>query len=105
MGWLCLIVAIFLEVFGTTMMKLSNGLTLLLPTVTMFVAYLLCFAFLAIALKTIPMSIAYAIWSALGIIVISIIGILCFQEDLNWVKILGTLLIVAGVITLRLSSS
>lgn len=105
MGWICLIAAILLEVFGTTMMKISNGLTQLMPTITMFVCYMLCFGFLAVALKTIPMSVAYAIWSAIGVIAISTIGILFFHEDLNWIKVVSTLLIIIGVIGLKLSST
>ena len=82
MGWICLIAAILLEVLGTTMMKLSNGLTQLMPALAMFVCYILCFAVLAIALKTITMSIAYAIWSAIGIVIISAIGIFFFPKGL-----------------------
>lgn len=62
MGWLYLFTAIIFELFGTTMMKLSNGLSVPVPTVLMFAGYLASFAVLALALKTIDVSVAYAIW-------------------------------------------
>ncbi len=104
MGWIYLVTAILLEIFGTTMMKLSNGMTILLPTIGMFIGYILCFASFAMALKTIDMSVAYAIWCALGIVLIALIGILFFHESFNIPKLLGLLLIVIGVVTLKLNS-
>lgn len=104
MSWILLILAILFEVFATTMMKLSNGLTLLIPSVSMFLGYILSFTFLALALKSIDISVAYAIWSAVGIVLISIIGIMFFNEHYNWVKIISTLFIIIGVIGLKLSS-
>lgn len=104
MGWIYLILAIILEIFGTSMMKLSNGLTVLLPTAAMFAGYILCFVCLSLALKTIDMSIAYAIWSAVGIILIAIIGIIFFHENFTITKLTGILLIVIGAITVKLSS-
>ena len=104
MGWLYLILAIILELFGTSMMKLSNGLTVLWPTIAMFAGYVLCFIFLSFALKTIDMSVAYAIWSAVGIVLIPIIGIVFFHENITFAKLAGILLIVTGVITVKLNS-
>ncbi len=104
MGWIYLILAIILEIFGTSMMKLSNGLTVLLPTAAMFAGYILCFVCLSLALKTIDMSVAYAIWSAVGIILIAIVGIIFFHENFTITKLTGILLIVIGVITVKLSS-
>ncbi len=104
MGWLYLILAIILELFGTSMMKLSNGLTVLWPTIAMFAGYVLCFIFLSFALKTIDMSVAYAIWSAVGIVLIAIIGIVFFHENITFAKLAGILLIVTGVITVKLNS-
>lgn len=104
MDWLYLILAIILELFGTSMMKLSNGLTVLWPTIAMFAGYVLCFIFLSFALKTIDMSVAYAIWSAVGIVLIAIIGIVFFHENITFAKLAGILLIVTGVITVKLNS-
>lgn len=104
MGWVYLILAILLEICGTTMMKLSNGMTSLLPTVGMFIAYILCFASLSMALKTIEMSMAYAIWCAVGIVLIAAIGMIFFHETVNYAKLTGILLIIIGVVTLKLNS-
>lgn len=104
MGWLYLLLAIVLEIFGTSMMKLSYGLTNLLPTIGMFAGYILCFVFLSLALKTIEMGVAYAIWSAVGLILIALIGIIFFHESVTFPKLFGILLIVIGVVTVKLSS-
>ena len=105
MGWAYLVLAIIFEVFGTTMMKLSNGLSQITPTVLMFVSYVASFSMLALALKTIEVSVAYAIWSALGIILISIIGIFYFNETVSSTKILSILIILIGVISLKLCTN
>lgn len=102
MGWGYLILAIIFEVFGTTMMKLSNGLSNIIPSVLMFVGYIASFAMLAIALKTIDVSVAYAIWSAIGIILISIIGIFYFGESVSLAKVISILVIITGVVSLKL---
>lgn len=104
MGWVYLILAILLEIFSTTMMKLSNGMTNLLPTVGMFIGYILCFACLSMALKTIEMSVAYAIWCALGIVLIAVIGMVFFHEGFNYPKLTAIILIIVGVVTLKLNS-
>ncbi|MBP1760386.1 MAG: cation/cationic drug transporter [Firmicutes bacterium] len=105
MSWVYLILAIMLELCGTTLMKLSNGLTKMLPTVGMFVSYTLCFWLLSLSLKEIEVSMAYAIWSAVGIAVISVIGIVFFGETINALKIVSILLIIFGVIGLNLSGA
>ncbi len=102
MGWGYLILAIIFEVFETTMMKLSNGLSNIIPSVLMFVGYIASFAMLAIALKTIDVSVAYAIWSAIGIILISIIGIFYFGESVSLAKVISILVIITGVVSLKL---
>lgn len=103
MEWVYLILAVILETIGTTCMKMSNGFTRLFPIVGTFLAYGLCFAFLAIALKKIPVSVAYAIWGATGIIIVSAIGILVFKESVSALKILSLLFIILGVIGMNLS--
>lgn len=105
MGWIYLTLAIILEVFATSMMKMSNGLSQMLPTVLMFVGYALCFTALALALKTIDVSVAYAIWSALGIVLISIIGIYFFGESFSYAKLISILVIIIGVVSLKLSTN
>lgn len=103
MSWIYLLFAIMFELCGTTLMKLSNGLTKITPAIGMFLSYALCFWLLSLSLKEIEVSVAYAIWSAVGIVIISIIGIVFFHETVNALKIVSILVIVAGVIGLNLS--
>ena len=105
MAWVYLLLAILLEIAGTTLMKMSEGLSKLVPTIGMFASYFLCFVFLSFAIKKIPISVAYAIWSAVGILIISAIGFYFFKESFNLVKIVSIALIVIGVVGLQLSSN
>jgi len=84
-------------------MKASNGFTKVLPTIGTFLGYIICFSFLSIALKKIDMSVAYAVWSAVGIVVVSGIGIFIFKENISVLKIISILFIVLGVVGLNLS--
>lgn len=104
MSWLYLVLAIVLEVSGTTSMKLSQGFTKLLPSVLMFLFYGLSLSALTLALKKIDVSLAYAVWSGLGTALIASVGILWFREPLNAMKITSLFLIILGVIGLNLSA-
>jgi small multidrug resistance pump len=103
MSFIYLLIAIVSEVSGTTAMKMSQGFSRLFPSIMIFVFYGLSLAFLTAALKTINVSIAYAIWSGLGTAFIAIIGIIWFKEPVSLIKIVSLLLIIAGVIGLNLS--
>jgi small multidrug resistance pump len=103
--WVYLLIAILTEVVGTTLMKVSQGLTRLIPSVLMFVLYGISFVFMALALKKIEVSTAYAIWSGVGTALIAMIGILWFRESINIPKLLGLVLIVGGVILLNLKGA
>ncbi len=105
MEWIYLMLAIIFEIVGTTCMKISAGFTKFLPALGTLLTYGLCFTFLSIALKKIPVSVAYAIWGAAGIAIISIIGILFFKESFSVLKVLSLLLIILGVIGLNLSGA
>jgi len=100
--WIYLLIAILTEVVGTTMMKVSQGLTRLIPSVLMFVLYGISFVFMALALKKIEVSTAYAIWSGLGTALIAAIGIYWFHESINLPKLAGMVLVIAGVVLLNL---
>ncbi len=104
MSWVYLIFAICFETIGTTLLKMSNGFSVLLPSLGTIVGYALCFTFLSFSLKTIDISVAYAIWGAFGILLISLIGMIFFHESISVVKIVSILLIVAGTVGLRLAS-
>ena len=104
-SWLMLVAAIVLEVAGTTSMKLSDGFTRLLPSVLLAVFYLFSLAALALALKRIDVSVAYAIWAGVGTVLVAVVGILWFQEPVSLLKVGSILLIVAGVVGLHLGGA
>lgn len=103
MGWFLLALAIILEVAGTTCMKLSGGFKEIVPTVLVFVFYGLSFTAFIYALKTIDLSITYAIWAGLGLALIAAIGILYFKEPVTVPRMVFIGLILIGVIGLSLS--
>ena len=103
MAEILLVLAIISEVIGTTSMKLSDGFQNLLPSLVIFLCYGISIGFLTLAVRTIDLSIAYAIWSALGIVIISIIGIFWFNESAGAWKILSLGIIITGVVSLQLS--
>lgn len=105
MGYIELALAIIGEVIGTNFMKASDGFTKLLPTTITIIAYLAGFFFLAQSLKTVNLSIAYATWGGVGIILTSIIAVLVWHESISWPEILGIVLIIAGVVLCNFFSS
>ena len=102
MDWLFLVVAIILEVFGTTSMKLSEGFARLLPSILIFVFYGLSFGALTLALRSIDIGVAYAVWSGVGTALIVVIGILWFKEPAGAIKLASVGLIILGVIGLNI---
>lgn len=104
-SWLLLFFAIVTEVSGTTCMKLSKGFTELWPTILVFVFYGFSFTASTFALKTIDLSIAYAVWMGLGTAIIVFVGMIWFKESLSLVKALALMMIIVGVVLLNLSSS
>ncbi len=103
MSWVLMIIAILFEVSGTTMMKLSQGFTRRLPTILMFVFYGIGFIPLTLALRRLPISMAYAVWSGLGTAIITVIGVMWFKEPVTTVKLISITLIIIGVVGLNLS--
>ncbi|BBI35475.1 DMT family transporter [Cohnella abietis] len=103
-GWLFLALAIVLELSGTISMKMSEGFTKLWPSLLMFLFYGASFTFLNFALNYMDMSIAYAIWSGVGIVLISLVGVKLFNEQLPLTSMMWIVVIVIGVIGLNISS-
>jgi small multidrug resistance pump len=101
--WFYLTGAIVLEAAGTTSMKLSDGFSKFTPSILIFLFYAVSFVALTFALKGIDVSLAYAIWSGIGTVIIATIGILYFQEPATALKIVSIGLIVVGVAGLKLS--
>lgn len=105
MGYLLLAGAIGFEVFATTMLKLSNGFTALLPTAGCIVGYLLCFFLLGKSLEHLNLSLAYALWAALGIILTTIVAFFLFGDKITLPVIVGIIFIVIGVVMVNLNST
>ena len=104
MPWLLLILAIAAETVGTTALKASEGFTRLGPSVVTALAYAVSFYLLAQVLKTIPVGIAYAIWSGVGIVFITAIGWLVFKQALDAPALIGIALIAAGIVVMQVFS-
>jgi small multidrug resistance pump len=104
MNWLFLSIAIVAEVIGTSALKAAVGFTRLGPSLVVIVGYGMSFYFLSLALRGIPVGVAYAVWSGVGIVLISVIGWLAFGQSLDGPAVLGIGLIMAGVIVLNVFS-
>jgi len=105
MKYVFLAVAIIGEVFGTSMLKASHGFSRAVPGVLSVAAYAVTFYFLSLALKSIPTGVAYAIWSGVGIVLISTIGWIFFKQRLDAAALIGMGLICAGVIVINVFSN
>lgn len=104
-AYLYLGIAIVSEVVATSALKASNGFTQWWPSVVTVVGYAIAFYFLALTLRIIPTGVAYAIWSGVGIVLISIVGWVAFKQSLDWPAIIGMGLIVAGVVVINMFSA
>ncbi len=103
-GHLALLIAILAEVAATSALKASEGFSNLIPSIVVVAGYGAAFYFLSLALKTIPMGVAYAIWSAVGIVLISLVGWLVYAQKLDFAAMAGMGLIIAGVLVLNVFS-
>lgn len=97
-------IAIMLEVLGTSALQASQQFTKPVPTILMGLCYLAAFYFLSLALRAIPVGIAYAIWSGMGVVLITLIGLYFFNQKIDIPAIIGLVLIVAGVIIINVFS-
>ena len=102
--WVLLGFAIISEVIATSSLKSTEGFTKLWPSLLVLLGYSAAFYFLSLTLDTIPIGIAYAVWSGIGIAGIALVSVLFFDQRLDAAAIIGMGLIVAGVIVLRLFS-
>lgn len=102
--YLLLGLAIVFEVIATSLLKASEGFTRLWPSIGTVIGYAAAFYLLALTLKSIPTGVAYAIWSGVGIVLISVIGWVVFKQKLDAPALIGMGLIVAGVAVINLFS-
>lgn len=105
MKYIFLFLAIAFEIIGTSSIQASQQFTKWKPSLVVVGCFAFSFYFLSQALKSIPLSIAYAIWSAMGIVFISLIGVFYFKQKLDLAAIIGISLIIAGVVVIQLFSS
>ena len=104
MIWLYLVIAVAGEVVATTALKASDGFTRAGPVAIVVVGYGIAFYFLALVLRSLPLGVTYAIWSGLGVALVTLIGWLVYDQRLDGPAMLGIGLIVAGVLVLNLFS-
>lgn len=104
MHWLILSIAIVAEVIGTSALKASEGFSRLWPSLLVLAGYATAFYCLSLTLKTIPVGMAYAIWSGAGIVLISAVGWVFYGQKLDAPALVGMGLIIAGVLVIQLLS-
>ena len=102
--WAYLGLAILTEVIATASLKSTEGFTKLWPSIVVVIGYCLAFYFLSLTLDTIPIGVAYAIWSGVGIASLAIISVLIFDQKIDLAGSAGMALIIAGVVVLRVFS-
>lgn len=104
MAYLYLGIAIITEIFATTMLKDTNGFTVLVPSLFTIAGYGLAFFMLSLCVQSIPTGIIYALWSGIGIVGIAVLGWLVHKQTLDIPAIAGIILILAGVVVIKLFS-
>ncbi len=103
--WAYLSIAIVAEVIGTSFLKHAEGFTRLAPSLVVAVSYVVAFYFLALTLRTMPVGVAYAVWSGVGIALIALIGFVFLGQSLDAPALLGIGLILAGIVVINAFSA
>lgn len=101
MGYLYLGLAIIFEVIGSSFLKASEGFSKLIPSVVVIFTYVIAFYCLSLSIKTIPLSIAYAIWAGVGIILTVLVSIFIFKQAIDIPAIIGIAFIITGVLIIN----
>ncbi len=104
MSYLYLAIAVIFEIIGTAGLQASQQFTKPKPLILTAVGYATAFYFLSLVLRTMPVGIAYALWSGFGMILITIVGLFWFGQRLDWPAVVGLTLILAGVVSINLFS-
>lgn len=102
MKWLMLLLAGIFEIVWAVAMKYSSGFSVIIPSIITAVTYILSAVFLALALKNLPLGMAYVMWVGFGIVGTTILGVLLFSEKLTVLQILSIIMIMLGIIGLKL---
>jgi small multidrug resistance pump len=103
-AWLTLGIAIVAEVIGTSALKASDGFTRLWPSAMVVAGYAVAFYCLSLVLRTVPVGITYAVWSGLGIVLITLVAFVVYGQKIDLAGLIGMGLIVAGVVVLNVFS-
>ncbi|ASQ51651.1 MULTISPECIES: quaternary ammonium compound efflux SMR transporter QacG [Bacteria] len=101
MHYLYLFISIATEIIGTSFLKASEGFTKLWPTLGTLLSFGICFYFLSLTIKFLPLNITYATWAGLGLVLTTIISVIVFKENVNLISIISIGLIVIGVVLLN----
>lgn len=104
MHWLYLSIAIIGEVAATSALKSAAGFTQLWPSLLVVAGYVVAFYFLSLTLETIPVGLSYAIWSAVGIVIVSLVAWIIHGQNLDLAAMIGIALIIAGVVVINVFS-
>lgn len=104
-GYIALGIAIASEIVGTTMLKMSEGFTLLLPSIGVIIGFVIAFYSLSISLRELPLSLAYAIWSGVGTVLTALVGMVVWGDPFGILTFAGIVLIVGGVVLLNAPSA
>lgn len=105
MAWLLLLSAGLAEIVFAVSLKYNTGFTRLIPSIVTGVSGISSFYLLTLAIKTLPLGTAYAIWTGMGAVGVAIIGIFMFKESADWLRLLSLFLVVAGMIGLKIAHS
>ncbi|KOP78810.1 DMT family transporter [Cytobacillus solani] len=104
-AFVLLLIAIVSEVFGSSMLKVSNGFKRIFPSLGIVIGYGIAFYALSISLKTLSLGVAYAIWAGLGTALTAVVGFTIYKEKFSSKKLIGLLLIIGGVILLNVGGA
>ncbi len=105
MAWLLLFSAGFIEIIFALSLKYNEGFTKLLPSIVTAISAVGSFGLLMLALKTLPLGTAYAVWTGMGAVGVAILGIILFKESIDWYRLVSIAFVITGIIGLKLTDS
>lgn len=105
MAWILLFSAGFVEIVFALSLKYNEGFTKLWPSVVTAISGAGSFYLLMLAIKTLPLGTAYAVWTGMGAVGVAVLGIILFKESADWCRLLSILLVIIGIIGLKLTDS
>ncbi|MCK5729048.1 MAG: multidrug efflux SMR transporter [Methylococcales bacterium] len=103
MGWLLLFIAGIAEIVFALSLKYNEGFTKLIPSIVTCISGGCSFYLLMLAIKTLPLGTAYAIWTGMGAVGVAILGIFLFKESVDWIRLASISFIIIGMIGLKLT--